>query len=90
MEHPRQNFAGSTIRKLRNEQGLTQELLAARCGVAGYEISRGTLAKIEAQIRGIADVELFVIALALGVKMEELFPPRFKTRLKSGEFTPEE
>jgi transcriptional regulator with XRE-family HTH domain len=90
MEHARQNFVGSTIRRLRNEQNLTQEMLAARCGVAGYEISRGTLAKIEAQIRGTADVELFVIAVVLGVTMEELFPTGFRQRLKRGEFAREE
>lgn len=65
-------------------------MLSARCGVAGYEISRGTLAKIEAQIRCITDVELFVISEALNVKMDDLFPPRFKTRLKTGDFAPHE
>jgi len=90
MEHGPYNFVGSLIRKLRNEKNLTQEMLAARCGVAGYEISRGTLAKIEAGIRGIADIELFVIAGVLGVKIEDLFPPRFKARLKSGEFASKE
>ena len=86
MEQARQNVVGVTIRKLRSEQDLTQELLSARCGVAGYEISRGTLAKIEAQIRGVSDIELFVIAQVLGVPMESLFPPRIKSRLKNGEF----
>ncbi|MDB6173797.1 MAG: DNA-binding protein [Chthoniobacteraceae bacterium] len=82
----RPNVVGSTIRRLRSAQNLTQETLSARCGVAGYEISRGTLAKIEAEIRGIGDVELFVIAKVLGVKLEELFPKNFATRLKTGEF----
>jgi DNA-binding XRE family transcriptional regulator len=75
-----------TIRKLRNAQNLTQEMVSARCGVAGYEITRGTLAKIEAQIRGASDIEVFVIARALRVSVETLFPPRFGARLKSGEF----
>src|ERR1043165_2581618 len=84
MEHSRQNFVGSTIRKLRSARDLTQEMLSARCGVAGYEISRGTLAKIEAEIRGITDVELFVVARVLGVKIEELFPAKFALWLKAG------
>jgi len=90
MEHGPYNSVGPVIRKLRNEKNLTQVTLAARCGVAGYEISRGTLAKIESQIRGVPDIELFVIAGALGVKIEELFPPRFKARLKAGEFARKE
>lgn len=84
MEQERQNFVGETIRKLRNAQNFTQEMLSARCGVAGREISRGTLAKIEAEIRGITDVELFVLARALGVGIEELFPPKFARWLKDG------
>ena len=34
---------------------------------------RGTLAKIEAGIRGIADIELFVLARVLGVKWKNCF-----------------
>jgi transcriptional regulator with XRE-family HTH domain len=86
MEHSRYNVVGATVRKLRNSQKLTQEMLSARCGVAGYDIARGTLAKIEAQIRGTTDIELFVIAKALGVSIETLFPPNFAARLKRGDF----
>ena len=86
MEQTRYNVVGATIRKLRNSQNLTQEVFSARCGVSGYEISRGTLAKIEAQIRGATDIELFVIARVLGVNIETLFPPRFAARLQGGEF----
>jgi hypothetical protein len=64
-------------------------MLSAKCAVAGYEVTRGTLAKIEAQIRGVADVELFVIARVLGVPMENLFPPKFASRLKSGRLAKE-
>jgi transcriptional regulator with XRE-family HTH domain len=67
---------------------MTQEVLSARCGVAGYEISRGTLAKIEAQIRGVTDLELFVIARVLRVGIEDLFPDQLQNRLKQGEFAP--
>ena len=77
-----QNVVGPVVRRLRNAQKLTQDLLAARCAVAGCDISRGTLAKIEAQIRGVSDVELFALASVLRVQMEELFPTGFKTRLR--------
>jgi len=84
MEQRPYNFVGATIRRLRNAKNWTQEVLAARCGVAGCDITRGTLAKIEAEIRGISDVELFVIAQVLGVGIEELFPHGFAARLKRG------
>lgn len=78
MGHPSKkitlNIVGSQIRKLRDEAGLTQEMLAARCEVLGGNISRGTLAKIEAQIRCVTDQELLVIAEGLKVKMKALFP----------------
>ncbi len=86
MEQTRYNVVGATVRRLRNSQNLTQEIFSARCGVAGYEIPRGTLAKIEAQIRGVSDIELFVLARVLGVSIEALFPPHFARHLKEGQF----
>ena len=78
-----QNVVGPAIRRLRYTQKLTQDLLAARCGVAGCDISRGTLAKVEAQIRGVSDVELFVLASVLRVPIEDLFPRGFRQTLKT-------
>jgi len=86
MEPRCSNAIGANVRKFRVTRNLTQEMLSARCGAMGFEIPRGTLAKIEAQIRGASDLELFVLARALGVKLEELFPARFAAQLKAGEF----
>ena len=84
MEHRlRRNAVGAEIRKLRNAQSMTQEVLVARCNMAGCNITRGTLAKVEAQIRGISDVELFAISRALKVNMEDLFPRGFAVTLKA-------
>lgn len=76
------NLVGPTIRKLRGARDWTQEILAARCNLAGCDITRGTLAKIEAEIRGITDRELITIASVLGVSMEELFPKAVLDHLK--------
>lgn len=51
-------------------------MLAARCSVRGLELSRSTLAKIEAQLRCITDEELVTIAGALGVNVLALLPRR--------------
>jgi len=53
---------------------LSQSDLTARCGVLGWDISRGTLAKIEAEIRCVNDDELLMLAGALRVKLEALYP----------------
>lgn len=76
------NAIGATIRRLRNERGWTQEVLAAKCEVAGCAISRGTLAKIEAQIRSATDVETFVLALVLKVGMDSLYPRGYAGQLR--------
>ncbi|TOE35675.1 transcriptional regulator, partial [Vibrio parahaemolyticus] len=63
------NVVGAQVRKLRKEQKLTQEQLSARCNVIGLDISRGTLAKIEAGVRQVTDVEVVQIAKALKVNV---------------------
>ncbi|EJG1812072.1 helix-turn-helix domain-containing protein [Vibrio diabolicus] len=67
------NVVGAQVRKLRKEQKLTQEQLSARCNVIGLDISRGTLAKIEAGVRQVTDVEVVQIAKALKVNVSTLF-----------------
>ncbi len=83
-QRKRFNAVGGIVRKLRNNAGLTQEALTAKCNVAGCDISRGTLAKIEARVRCITDIELYTIAKILKVRMEDLFPTGFASRSKRG------
>ncbi len=45
------NLIGPRIRFIRESQQITQEALAARCNVLEWDISRSTLAKIEARVR---------------------------------------
>ena len=70
------NLIGNTIRKLREEQGLTQDQFAARCNLIGWDISRGTLAKIESKVRRITDIEVALLAQALNQPIESLFDSR--------------
>ena len=64
---------GGNIRRYRNAQGLTQEQLSAQLQLAGCDISRGTLAKIEAGIRHISVQELDAIKTALHVSYDAIF-----------------
>ncbi|TVO39054.1 helix-turn-helix domain-containing protein [Vibrio algivorus] len=67
------NVVGRYVKILRVEQGLTQEQLAARCNLQGFDLSRGTLAKIESNIRQVTDIEVILLSRALNVKVAELF-----------------
>jgi hypothetical protein len=71
-----QNIVDLQVRKMRYQQGIKQEDLAARCGVLGWDLSRGTLSKIEAQLRCVTDAELEILAKALRVEIAALYPPK--------------
>ncbi|HCN31402.1 MAG TPA: hypothetical protein DIT64_22405 [Verrucomicrobiales bacterium] len=80
------NIAGPRIRQLRNEAGLSQADLAARCGLQGWDLSRETLAKIESQIRWVADFELLCLASALSVDVKALLPAPKKTKVSMADW----
>lgn len=71
----RQNVVGDQVRKLRSLRDWSQNELAARCNLLGWDISRGTLSKIEAGLRLVIDSEAYVLAKALDVSLLDLFPP---------------
>ena len=68
------NITGSQIRKLRSQHDLSQEQFSAKCQRVGLDISRGTLAKIEAGVRCVSDQEALLLSQALGVSVSDLFP----------------
>jgi DNA-binding XRE family transcriptional regulator len=70
----RQNIVGPKIRTLRSQRSMLQDDLAAKCCLLGWDLSRSTLAKIEAQIRCVNDRELLVLAKALKLSVNELYP----------------
>ena len=67
------NIVGTQVKALREQQQLTLEQLTAKCQLVGFQVSRGTLAKIEAQIRCVTDHEVVLLAKALNVPVEKLF-----------------
>jgi transcriptional regulator with XRE-family HTH domain len=72
------NVVGKEIQKRRYQLGLTQEEFAARCQLRGLNISRGTVSQIEAQLRCVKDMELFILASVLGVSTDSLYPASFR------------
>jgi len=66
---------GPRLRSLREAEGMTQAEFAARLQLAGWDISRETLAKVESQVRCVTDRELVRFAEALEVDPSELLKP---------------
>ena len=67
------NIVGLNVRRIRESKEWTQEQLAAKCNLLQWNISRGTLAKIEVQVRRVTDIEVKTLALVLDIPIEELF-----------------
>jgi transcriptional regulator with XRE-family HTH domain len=59
---------------LRNARGWTQADLAAKLQIAGLDLERADIAKIESQLRSLYDFELFILATVLGVPAMDLNP----------------
>lgn len=76
-----QNIIGSAVRRIRVEKELTQDAFATRCQLAGWDLSRETLSKIEACIRRVNDAEVMMLAKILGCKITDLFPTNTKAVL---------
>jgi len=55
------------VKRLRNQQNLTQENLAGRAAAVGWNISRDAVKRIERGEREITDIELRHLAAALRV-----------------------
>ncbi|MCH7225060.1 helix-turn-helix domain-containing protein [Haloferula sp. A504] len=70
------NLVGPRVRTLRVQAGLSQETLAAKLQLAGWDLSRGGLSKVEARLRRVSDAELWILKGVLGCEIGDLFPGR--------------
>lgn len=75
-EKRRLNVCGPQIRRLRSRKGWSQPKLAEKCQIAGWDVSRDIIARIELQIRWIGDWELKILADVLNVTLDELYPKK--------------
>ena len=81
----RMNVCGPQVSRLRTALGWSQPTLAAKCQLAGWDVSRDIIARIEGQVRWVGDFELAALAKVLGVPLEKLYPRDFRSALpKSG------
>jgi transcriptional regulator with XRE-family HTH domain len=68
------NVVGPQVRRFRVRKGWTQPVLAQKLQLRGWNISTGSLGKLEAQLRRVPDCELMFVAKVLGVSISDLFP----------------
>ncbi len=68
-----EKIVGRNIRNLREKCGMTQELLAIRLQLAGCDITRSAVAKIEVGQRHLYPDEVILIKEILDVSYEDIF-----------------
>ena len=64
---------GQNIRYLREKSGITQEELSAKLQLAGCDITRSAVAKIEVGQRHLYPDEIILIKQILGVSFDDIF-----------------
>ena len=67
------NLIGPNIRKYRLQRGWSQQLLSNKLELLPVYICRGSISRIEDQVRTVTDFEAAALAETLGVSIEELF-----------------
>ena len=63
---------GQRIKLLREQRGMTQDLLAAKLQIMGCDITRSAVAKIEVGQRHLYPDELILIKRILGVSFDDI------------------
>lgn len=69
-----QNIVGVKVRNVRHKSGMTQDVLATKCNLLGWDVSRGTISKIEAGLRRVNDAEVALLAQVLKIQISDLYP----------------
>lgn len=66
---------GSNIRAIREERGMTQEMLATKLQLEGCDITRSAVAKIEVGQRHLYPDEIILIRQILGTTYDRILEP---------------
>jgi transcriptional regulator with XRE-family HTH domain len=71
---PPKNLIGLQVKKWRIKKGWSQETLATKLQLRGWNISRDSLASLELQRRRVPDCEMLYFSRVFGIRLEDLFP----------------
>jgi transcriptional regulator with XRE-family HTH domain len=80
------NLIGQQVRKWRMKKGWSQEVLATKLQLRGWNISRDSLASLESQRRRVPDCEMLYLARVLGVRLDDLFPKKLPMNKLGAQF----
>jgi transcriptional regulator with XRE-family HTH domain len=69
-----QNMIGPQVRRLRYQRAWSQETLAGKLQLLGWDIGRVGLAKIESRLVHVEEYELLFFARVFNVCLDDLFP----------------
>ena len=67
------NLIGRNAERLRKEKGISQKDFIAKLQLEGLDINATSYSKLEGQLRHATDKEVFIIAKALDIDMNQLF-----------------
>ncbi len=70
------NICGAVIERRRKEMGKSQRQLADMLQLAGLDVDKNAIQRIEAGKRFVTDVEITYLAKVLGLSYEELLGER--------------
>lgn len=84
-----QNVVSTACRRLRTQNGWTQNELVTKCQLMGWMLSRATLAKIEAGFRHANDAEVALLARVFQVTADELLDMPLPVLLAAARHSPE-
>ena len=67
------NLVGGRVRELRMARKMSQQTLSNKLEMLAIYVCRGSISRIEDKQRTVTDIELYGLAQALDVSIEELF-----------------
>ncbi|MBE6692786.1 MAG: helix-turn-helix transcriptional regulator [Ruminococcaceae bacterium] len=67
------NLVGKNVKRLRKARGMSQHELSVKLELHGVYVCRGSISRIEEQVRTVTDIELLAISKVLGVEISELY-----------------
>ena len=67
------NMVGDNVKALRQSKGWSQQTLSDKLETMADYNCRGSISRIEDKVRTVTDIELYGLAKAFGVSVEELF-----------------
>jgi transcriptional regulator with XRE-family HTH domain len=70
------NVIGKNVAKFRRQRGWTQEELAARLQLLGWNVTSQFLANIETGRCVVTDAQILFFSEAFRISAEDLFPPK--------------